>query len=1164
MRRNPKTAYRLIWVLFSSLLFSITSPTQSGGTGTVTISGTIGYYDSATASVVPIAGMRTYLGSGTTGTNVNFLTNGSGQFTATVPAATDYSLSFTYIAQAGDPLPPTVGATLQNLDFSTSRTLNLTIPAAHKIRVKISDSDGNPLPGAKFHLNGGTTFGSGTLLEVSPFAESATQLINFSSGYGGTPVKYTADSQGWATMYTLDFPALIDGFIEYTVPAGFKIYDSFRFMPTSDLEIERTLTIPEDVTVSGTLSYLDSASTVRPLANQKITFSGGGTDRTVTTNSQGQYSAIVPADDGFSANMQWVTGGVDVATRDEDYFPNLDIEMPGQITVFLQNLLFDTDTVLNIQLPKAYKVAVTVQDQNQNPLVGAKVSIAAGSTFGSSTVPTISGYSGTSTSLINFSGGYNDEAKEYVTDSLGRVNLWSYGFSTPIQGFVSYQAQAGFSTSKNFTFLPIGDTSTVVSINLPATRTLQGRIAYTESNSAVVPVANKTIEFGSGEAASSTTATTDANGEYSVVVPEANDYSVNMSWMPSLTASLPASVSFILQGLVVDTDTVLNVTLPKARKISTTITDSAGQPVRGAKTSLGTSAYFGSSAQLIIGGYAGSLTKLFTFGTSGNGFTPFYPANDSGVATMYAFDFPNPINGLVTYRTSSGFSTSNTLTLTPTSDLNLTSQFNNFVAASSLGVNSGDLSIFSSNGTTLTDVSIAPSTANDVPDGVIDLTGVLTYRVRNLTPGQIITMTFVLPDGVSPTNIFKKIAGTLVDLSSIATFESQTVTMLIQDGGDGDDDGEANGVIVDPLTFVNASTSTSISTLSTFSINGTSVITPGSAVSLPHGTSSATVVATPTAAGASRTISGNTGLVTGANTVTVRVTAANGINMETYTATVNVAASAPAPSAPAPSAGGGGGGGGVGTTWFNLFVSNPDDSTQAYQGEACAIFVHKLKEGDKNLGPVCATKAGSLDFEANDGDFVIKTYDKAQPTFYKEYKAKVTFGTFEVVGAGYRGGSVPRRVITVLKPSEYPVVPVVTPTPTPSPTPTASPTPSVTATPSPSPKPTSSVTNGVKNGYLATTTSTKGAIKVGIKSASAKLNQPRTKALSLSLPASTSVSEISMTIKMPDGKVATILKVTSVKNKETTAPALKFAKAGVYVLTVKIGSQKRTLTITVK
>ena len=89
-------------------------------------------------------------------------------------------------------------------------------------------------------------------------------------------------------------------------------------------------------------------------------------------------------------------------------------------------------------------------------------------------------------------------------------------------------------------------------------------------------------------------------------------------------------------------------------------------------------------------------------------------------------------------------------------------------------------------------------------------------------------------------------------------------------------------------------------------------------------------------------------------------------------------------------------------------------------------------------------------------------------------------------------------------------------------------------------------------------------MKTVVKSNSAKISHPLAKPLSITLPASAAVSGLLMTIKMPDRKVVTLLKAYSMKNKATTVPAIKFAKTGVYVLTVKIGTQKKTLTITVK
>lgn len=277
--------------------------------------------------------------------------------------------------------------------------------------------------------------------------------------------------------------------------------------------------------------------------------------------------------------------------------------------------------------------------------------------------------------------------------------------------------------------------------------------------------------------------------------------------------------------------------------------------------------------------------------------------------------------------------------------------------------------------------------------------------------------------------------------------------------------------------------------------------------------------------------------------------------------------------AAAPAAGGGGGGGGgVGTTWFNLFLSNPDEPTQPYPGEGCAVFIHHLKEGDKQFGPICATRAGALDFEANDGDFTIKVFDKSRPNVTKDYTGKITFGTFEVVGAGYRGGSVPRRVITGPRASDVAPTPLPTPTPTPSPTQTPSPsatakpvatqsaTPVVTATPvpiasTPPPIPANPFFAQVAPGNIA---------KAAIKPNTTVLAQSIKKPLQLVLPASKATEDIAVFIKLPTGKSMTVLRATPVQGAATVAPPIKFKKAGTYTFTIQQGKTKKTFKVTVK
>jgi hypothetical protein len=101
-----------------------------------------------------------------------------------------------------------------------------------------------------------------------------------------------------------------------------------------------------------------------------------------------------------------------------------------------------------------------------------------------------------------------------------------------------------------------------------------------------------------------------------------------------------------------------------------------------------------------------------------------------------------------------------------------------------------------------------------------------------------------------------------------------------------------------------APTLSTVNTLATFSVNGTDALTPGTSLDVSSGTTSVTIVATPTYSAATRVISGATGLVSGSNTVSVVVTAEDGTSSRTYSVAVVVASapSAPAPSAPAPSA----------------------------------------------------------------------------------------------------------------------------------------------------------------------------------------------------------------------------------------------------------------------
>jgi hypothetical protein len=92
----------------------------------------------------------------------------------------------------------------------------------------------------------------------------------------------------------------------------------------------------------------------------------------------------------------------------------------------------------------------------------------------------------------------------------------------------------------------------------------------------------------------------------------------------------------------------------------------------------------------------------------------------------------------------------------------------------------------------------------DIPDGVLTETmpyGLFSYRVDGLTPGSTVDVTFYFPDTVPPSAKWYKYDsadGTITDYTDNVVIDGSKVTLSITDGGLGDADGIANGIIIDP------------------------------------------------------------------------------------------------------------------------------------------------------------------------------------------------------------------------------------------------------------------------------------------------------------------------------------------------------------------------------
>jgi hypothetical protein len=405
----------------------------------------------------------------------------------------------------------------------------------------------------------------------------------------------------------------------------------------------------------------------------------------------------------------------------------------------------------------------------------------------------------------------------------------------------------------------------------------------------------------------------------------------------------------------------------------------------------------------------------------------------------------------------------------------------------------------------------------------------------------------------------------LVTVTNVTTGTPSTVTVTTTRTG------HANTPSTSPSV---TSLPSGVATLSVFTINGTNVLAAGSQVSVSNGTSTVTVVATPTSQFATVVVSGATGLATGANTVRVVVRSQDLNRYETYTATVNVS-QPPAPEAPSGGGGGGGGGGGAPKQTALYFqVVDPTDPTKIYTKSVC-VEIYSRTLFPQFMGTGCSGADGRINVLVGDAKVTIRVFELGNGANYKEYLGEVSNDTFTLDGGTFFAGTT-RFVISLTGPKSEPVVtptptPVPTPTPTPTPTPVATPTPtptpSVTELPAPTvtpvPNPTFT-TNMPKSTFFTTTTSTKNLTKVTLKNSTAAVSTKVGKSLQVSIPTvGTKNVVVKVSVKDPSGKSFVIATTKVAKNKAYVAPIVKFSKPGTYTFTIFLGTAKRIVTVKV-
>ena len=230
------------------------------------------------------------------------------------------------------------------------------------------------------------------------------------------------------------------------------------------------------------------------------------------------------------------------------------------------------------------------------------------------------------------------------------------------------------------------------------------------------------------------------------------------------------------------------------------------------------------------------------------------------------------------------------------------------------------------------------------------------------------------------------------------------------------------------------------------------------------------------------------------------------------------------------------------------------------------------------MGTGCSGADGRINVLVGDAKVSVRVFELGNGAVYKEYIGEVANDTFTLDGGNFFAGTT-RFAITLpgAKSESVTPTPVATPTPAPTPvaTPTPTPTPVVTPTPTPSPTPSpvetvsatptpSPASSVAKSTFFTTTSSTSNMSKLLLKSPSVAISTKVGKSVQVTIPTVGPKSVVAkVTIKDPSGKSYTVNTSSIGKNKSFVAPTIKFAKKGSYVITVNLGSTKRTVQVRV-
>lgn len=297
----------------------------------------------------PVAGVRLQL-SGETG-SAEALTDQEGFYSISVPPGSGYRLHAAPEREGMDErLPDYWSFDVGGLTLTGSKTLDVTLPPADAVTVRVLGPEKAPVAGARVvipRLLGAATLGEG--LSTSDLASLSPQLV---TGEQGT-VSLLAFA-GAAGEYDGEAPVVLP-------PEG----DGYQRQPFSVPTVtgETTVTVQlerESKRLTGVLLDNDGD----PVAGAHVTLSGGGVETIETTTGlDGSYSLAVPTSEGPYTLAASPQAG------------SMDADLPASWTLTVPSLTIATSRKLELKLPPVSQLSFQVLGLESQPVPDSLVDI---------------------------------------------------------------------------------------------------------------------------------------------------------------------------------------------------------------------------------------------------------------------------------------------------------------------------------------------------------------------------------------------------------------------------------------------------------------------------------------------------------------------------------------------------------------------------------------------------------------------------------------------------------------------------------------------------------------------------------------------------------------------------------------------------------------------